>query len=549
MSETIQEESVIAKEQQEKGGVRESEEAPEYDEAGLEKLVDSAYEGVDSGAAESIKRADERIDAGPESVGLDKQAGDSIFASGGFAQRINTLKESIAALVANSKAKIGKLLDNKPEVIHFSEMATPLPKTEEPQISAEQTVEAEEEIGETPEQKEKRELREYLENEVFPKLGLTEEEKEKALAEAPADKKELVERSYGNVRASVMAFTEYYSQKGIHDKSTIEQDEKRAGKELFSETLSKINEVFGASMTEEDLARITDSDDPIKWLDKAQDIVYENARSHGVWTEENGSAWRDLQNGFIFERMNRRQDAAAFRKTFPKEELASKLIEKVEKVKNNHATTINVTWESVMGMLREGGFTTATELTAEQRNALGQRIYRDLNSSYVERRKAAEELLGFKEGDRVVYGALADMGSVEGKKGGASPYGDIFLEMQDGAGTTYTEGDSCTLSSSRATDHKKYYYNDLGRIDVRNSQLYGKDAYISKAILEIEDEFAIRYQGQGSGMLYIEAQIPNPTLDNIKKINVPKRFSAEVMRDISNLPNGEGWKKIINIIE
>jgi hypothetical protein len=166
MSETIQEESAVAKEQQEKREAREGGVTPEYDEAGLEKLVDSAYEGVDSGAAETISRADKKITAGAESFGLDKQTGDSILASGGFGERINALKASIATLAANAKAKIANLFDNKPEVIHFSEMATPAPKDAEmvrednpetgaPGVKAIEN-EKQENIEETPEQKEKK---------------------------------------------------------------------------------------------------------------------------------------------------------------------------------------------------------------------------------------------------------------------------------------------------------------------------------------------------------------------------------------------------------
>ena len=114
MSESFQRKESALAEREKRDKTENSHEGDAASE-GLEKFVDSAHEEVDSGATELIERADEKIDNGPERFGLDKEAGNKIFASGGFAERINSLKSRITSLAANTKTKISSLIDGKSE--------------------------------------------------------------------------------------------------------------------------------------------------------------------------------------------------------------------------------------------------------------------------------------------------------------------------------------------------------------------------------------------------------------------------------------------------
>jgi len=120
MSEIIQQEK-IADAQEGRNDI-------EDDHAGIEKLMNSACAGVDEAGTEAIKRADERIDAGPESFGLDKTTGDEIFASGGFAERVDVLKGRITSLSTDAKTRISALSNGAAEGGSPVEAASVMPE-------------------------------------------------------------------------------------------------------------------------------------------------------------------------------------------------------------------------------------------------------------------------------------------------------------------------------------------------------------------------------------------------------------------------------------
>ncbi len=88
---------------------------PEYDEAGLEKLTEQAGTQVETKQADVLSTADKRIEAAPASIGLDKAKAESIFTSGGFAERVKNAKDRIATLTKNAKEKIGGLISQRAE--------------------------------------------------------------------------------------------------------------------------------------------------------------------------------------------------------------------------------------------------------------------------------------------------------------------------------------------------------------------------------------------------------------------------------------------------
>jgi hypothetical protein len=623
MNEGIQEESALAEGQEKIENTQEGEGSLEYDEAGLEKLVDSANEQVDSSVAESIRHADNRVDAGPHSFGLDEKTGESIFTSGGFAERINTLRASLTALAANTKAKIAKLLGKKSEAIDSDEtVAHEIVKqptvsiTQETEGSVEQQKSSEQEEAaaqekywadlKQKEQEKEKELDEYLEREIFPGLGILEEDEKRVLAETPEERKWLKERSFNNIRDTVRQFVKYYSEHGTFDDASYAEKEKSAEweavNELWGQYGGKSSKEAGLEvLSEQDLDAIAHDGSPYSKfrsivLEKSEEIaarIYDEGGEGG--DEDEGDqgqqtartlleaakkeyeekqqelqgapkdfrikqlihqklledwGYDEIAKGFYKEHQKRLPEREQYEKRFSREELAGMLRAEAEGVREHHAVTINIPYADLLAVLREGEFKTATSLTPEQRDQIEVHRGRNYQDSYFDRRKNIEQELGFKEGTSVAYGALADMGGPEGSFGGAASYGDIFLEIDEGPDFTYTEGDSYNFDSSQSGQWKKS--------GVEHKQLEVEHASISKAVNNIEGNLARKYQA-GRGFSYLEVQIPNMTLDKIKKINVPYFDTVhaipsfltqeKVLNDLSQLADGEKWKQKINMIK
>ena len=88
------------------------------------------------------------------------------------------------------------------------------------------------------EEKEKRELEEYLEKEVFSKFNLTKEDEARALAEVSENKREILTRSFENTRNSLSSLYEMETIEGRVDGHAFD----RAKKQLEYDTLAPILE-------------------------------------------------------------------------------------------------------------------------------------------------------------------------------------------------------------------------------------------------------------------------------------------------------------------
>jgi len=530
----------------------------EYTERGLRELVDQSIIDVESDEKQIFAKADRGVEP-PASLGLEVGRASDIFEKEGFAQQVQAMKGKISALVSATKEKLAKLIGGKqgegqgqrtkPEIpaevpIADNTVALEAIVEESPSVAAEEEKTAAPEAKETPDQREKRERKEYLEKEVFPKLGLTKEDEERTIAEAPVEKREVAEHSFANVRATVEAFMKSYSELGIVDDRALQEDRVRAEKEAFREIVPKYRAAFNFELSDSDLETMFDDKDGFR---KFEQLIYEQYRAAGTWDDDHYNTNIALHNEWGKDFNNRTQDLSVFRRKLPREELVEALHKEFDSVENNHAITINIGWESLMATLREGEFKTVAQLTPEQIETLRRKSYREISSFYLDQRKKTEDLLGFKENDRVVYGALANSGGDEGRRGGAPTYGDIFLEMEDDPGITYTEGDSYNMNASPTQNEKDFDY----RPDFKGikRQAYGKTALISKAVDNVEGSVSERLTGTRAGLVYIEAQIPNPTLDRIKRIRVPKKFETTILAGLTELSDGDKWKEKISIIE
>lgn len=225
-----------------------------------------------------------------------------------------------------------------------------------------------------------------------------------------------------------------------------------------------------------------------------------------------------------------------------REDLFEALSSEANNVKEKNSVTLNMNWKGVMLMLRDGGFKTFKDLKPEQQAAL-YRIY----ANYNERRKDLEQELGFAEGTPVAYGCYANSEGDEAKLGGASQYGDFFIEIEPPDNVSYTEGDSFngndTLAGSRKRENTKTEYTQT-----KNRQILGGQVHVAKAIYNLEKGFVKKY-GSGGMSTYIEAQIPDFKLDMIKSIKVPDENAKQnILRNLDKIPNGENWREKIKVV-
>ena len=221
-------------------------------EADVEEMIQKMEVSISNEENQILESADDRIEGAGTSANIDPEKAESIFTVGGFAERINYIKEKIKTLATETKDKIKSFVSSEPEVIHFKDMIPEhIATTEEipvaeaeaekqlyPEVVPIQNVENTEEVVETPEQKEKRELNEYLEREVFTKFNLTAEDQERVLAETPENRREVLERSFENSRKSLEAFYEKQVVVGAVD----DYDVDKAQKQLMYNTLASVLE-------------------------------------------------------------------------------------------------------------------------------------------------------------------------------------------------------------------------------------------------------------------------------------------------------------------
>ncbi|MSU45523.1 MAG: hypothetical protein EXS47_02770 [Candidatus Zambryskibacteria bacterium] len=80
-------------------------EVSEVDEAGLDKPAEEVDAEIEAKQADVFASADKRIESAPTSVGVSPEKAKEIYESGGFAERIKSIKEKIAALAESAKEK------------------------------------------------------------------------------------------------------------------------------------------------------------------------------------------------------------------------------------------------------------------------------------------------------------------------------------------------------------------------------------------------------------------------------------------------------------
>ena len=442
---------------------------------------------------------------------------------------------------------------------------------------------------------------------TFSKLGIDAETQTKILVEAPEQRRNLLERSFGNIRESVKAFIEEYSEIGVVDRKAFNADRISVANRVYVEAapqlIKKLDEVKAKYGLEVDLDELLRSEavwSPGEQIGKIEEQLSHAIDRHIAKEVEDAFSSKGSYQGIerlsetdlqdygkaskygdaLYRAKSQRQqeimpraELEEFRDAFFKKfhyqephpndyvsrftppELLERVASEAERLKTDFRIHINMSVGNLLKALQQGELKTARQLGPEEIKKLRNLQGRNLSDEYFKRRRRLEREIELPEDQPIVYGTYADPKGPEGRTGGAASYGDVFVEVKPKDKFSITEGDSYNLNDSPVGQRKRQNissprtkiegeYNDI-----IFRQLQMEHAHIAKAIYNIEANLSEAYGG-GGVMTYIETQMPSVTLDDIEKINIPARHIEKFQQLLKQqVPDFEKWLSKINIIE
>lgn len=618
----------------------------ELDEAALKTLAEQAESQVEIKEKQILDNAERHV-APPPSLGIEQAKANDVFERGGFAERIQAIKAKIADLAKTTKEKIAALAGGGPEVIHFndlanemkqaemkasevagaakspemkvaetpiaeakSEDASPIENQEGADVVTEEKTEAKEE---TPEQKVRHELKEYLEKEVFTKFDLTPESEAKAIAEAPENRCEILARSFENARNSLQVFYEQQTIEGVLDSNKLRQDvfvkrlevaipvvREELSKRGFEDVdLTKFNlaedrqndsdrgntpdilfgkyldeqkraieseaqrEISQALMRDGKYRDITfDANNPDKPMD---DETYQKFQAYAAeeanrLLEEKGLSEAAIHEAkskveAIWSSVQNSDIEAAFRRKTP-EEITQALESEKELAEKSSFLCVNIDAAKLETVFAQGGFRDIFNLTPEELKEMERG-----DAFYFNQRKVTEEALGtYDPTISTVYGTYASENGWDEKKGGASMYGSIFLKLKPEVQATFCEGDS--MSGKNEIADTKTQKLGVNRLDyaayARARQVAPEHAALVKGMNNLYMKNENSYGNSVSSFGYLEAHIKGVKADDIESINIPENIASgeQIANDWGNykafverLQADPQWKDKINIVK
>jgi len=587
---------------------QQQEAAHEPTEDELERGREQALREVESRPAEMMAAADKRIENIPPSVGLDREKGAVIFERGGFGEKIKAIKEKISKLVSTTKEQIQGLLSAKSHgEIETQPPETNLPSESLPEHQPEKFQEHEI-ASETQEDKEKREIDEYLQKEVFAKLDLTKEAEDKALAEAPENKREILQRSFQNIRDTIKTSFELDCVEGRIDRNALKLEWEKRRFEVMSpvleESLKKVQPALaeygidvssaspGFDKEHTDLETLRSKTYEIhdrlkeaignKIDHKIASALTESGEYRGV-TMPTDEQMKDEQ--FMDERSNllksimreeekqqldtvgfqkwiyetdeslRRliptispPDVDQFRVKKAPQELARELEDNLDKARSTGFISVNMSASKLEQVLTAGQFKDMFALD-EQELAEMKREFGRGDEFYFNQREVMEKALGtYDPNEPTIYGTYASENGMDEKRGGAQMYGSIFLKIRREVKVAYCEGDSMSGGGGDAVQRKIQNAN-INRLDyasyARARQVAPEHVGVAKALLNIEKTRKAELSNEElTSIDYIEAHIKNLKLEDIESINVPKSYATGEKIDFGG-ESGRAHKQFI----
>jgi hypothetical protein len=300
---------------------KKAEEGPEISietEGRLEQFGERKIEDIDITSQEIITSGEEQVKSVIESVDASEEMVAEIEKRGRFISSLRTIGEKVKALAVSTKDKIENLLGKK-KAEEISPIVSEVAEEElvEEEVKVETKESTEKAEKREKERKESRELREWLEKEVYPQLGISSEDQERVLAEASPEKREILERSFQNIRVTTESYFEIETIEGRLDVVTYNKDlEKKRAEEIYPLLSTKLLEM---GLGEDDLEKIGITKDRIdigfneKLMGVRNKQVKEAANLEKIEKEieesiKSGSFYEDLRVEPIFFEILKKQE-------------------------------------------------------------------------------------------------------------------------------------------------------------------------------------------------------------------------------------------------
>lgn len=433
---------------------------------------------------------------------------------------------------------------------------------------------------------EQKESHEYLEKVVFAKFGLTPEAESKTLAEASENKRDIVKRSFQNLRDTLQSLYELDTEEGRIDKNAMERERQKMTYEIMSPVLEeKIKQIqprlveyhidispetLGFIREQTDLDNLRRNLNKIKYQlesaieqrvdNKIETSLMQTGEYRGITIptdqqlgdEDFMERRSDLLRSVTREEKQRLMSSVGFedwinntsdslssliptvptlgakdfktRKT--KEVLTEEIEHNIERAKNTGFLSINIRPDKLEQVLNTGQFKDIFALDKKELEEM-QREFGRGDKFYFNQREVTEKALGVYDPSRsTIYGTYASENGVDEKRGGAEIYGNIFLKIRPGVDVTFIEGDSMSGGGGEAVD-RKMKRSGINRLDYAKHasarQIAPEHVGISKALLNIEKSKNEALTNQGlTSIDYIEAHIKGLKTEDIESINIPK---------------------------
>src|SRR3989344_4299335 len=218
---------------QEKVKPKNSTEVPEN----LESIAENKIAEVDRTSEEAIGATDQRLERSKTYYELSPEKTDEILSNGSFKEQLASIADRIRLLAGSTKERILNLISKKEVKKNELREERAFTSIEAGEVRNSEEMTDAINIPEKSDQQDAQkleELREYLSQKIYSKLGISKEQENLALAEAPEEKREAIERSFKNIRDSVEATYDVDTIQGRFDaKNYFEAQEKLQAETLY----------------------------------------------------------------------------------------------------------------------------------------------------------------------------------------------------------------------------------------------------------------------------------------------------------------------------
>lgn len=251
---------------------REKVEGREIRETSVKQEAVSALAEVAADEKEARTTVEQRLAAIPSESGVSEEKANTIFGSGGFSEKVNDILRQITEVAQQAKTAIGRFrrshndeTQHQPVTETASDISVAIPAAPEtiaheapPQPPAAETP-----VESSPEEAA---LREFLDQQIFPELNLTEKAQAKAITEAPEARREALERSFVNIRATIEEYFRLETVTGRWDMVASDRERMVRQVEVVYPIAQQLLTDLGLSdVTPEQLGIRKDVSDPDMW--------------------------------------------------------------------------------------------------------------------------------------------------------------------------------------------------------------------------------------------------------------------------------------------